>query len=90
MPFRSDYKAVVSVPSSIICLFLFLLVMNISMTAMNVHSVEDVKIRLNQVKVVAVTCLGITSPLLANKRFDVCIMDEAGQTSLPVCVPLHL
>ncbi|KAM4081953.1 hypothetical protein ACJW30_11G132500 [Castanea mollissima] len=53
-------------------------------SAMNVQSVEDVKIRLGQVKVVAVTCLGITSPLLTNKRFDVCIMDEAGQTTLPV------
>ncbi|KAL6130481.1 hypothetical protein ACLB2K_068860 [Fragaria x ananassa] len=51
---------------------------------MNIQSVEDVKSRLDQVKVVAVTCLGITSPLLANKRFDVCIMDEAGQTTLPV------
>ncbi|KAM7277423.1 hypothetical protein ACFE04_019289 [Oxalis oulophora] len=51
---------------------------------MNVHKVEDIKNRLNEVKVVAVTCSGITSPLLANKRFDVCIMDEAGQTTLPV------
>lgn len=40
--------------------------------------------RLDQVKVVAVTCLGITSPLLVNKKFDICIMDEAGQTTLPV------
>lgn len=51
---------------------------------MNVQGVEDIKIRLEQVKVVAVTCLGISSPLLANTRFDVCIMDEAGQTTLPV------
>ncbi|KAI4353108.1 hypothetical protein L6164_002081 [Bauhinia variegata] len=50
----------------------------------NVQSVGDIKKRLEQVKVVAVTCLGITSPLLANMRFDVCIMDEAGQTTLPV------
>lgn len=57
-----------------------------SVTEMNIQSVEDVKSRLDQVKVVAVTCLGITSPLLANKRFDVCIMDEAGQTTLPVCI----
>ncbi|CAB4269340.1 unnamed protein product [Prunus armeniaca] len=56
----------------------------VSMTEMNIQSVEDIKLRLDQVKVVAVTCLGITSPLLANKRFDVCIMDEAGQTTLPV------
>ncbi|GLT73724.1 hypothetical protein SLA2020_455620 [Shorea laevis] len=53
-------------------------------SAMNIHSVNDIKIRLSQVKVVAVTCLGITSPLLSGKRFDVCIMDEAGQTTLPV------
>ncbi|KAF5207658.1 DNA replication ATP-dependent helicase/nuclease DNA2 [Thalictrum thalictroides] len=47
-------------------------------------SVEDIRLRLDQVKVVAVTCLGITHPLLSKKRFDICIMDEAGQTTLPV------
>ncbi|XP_027350618.1 DNA replication ATP-dependent helicase/nuclease DNA2 [Abrus precatorius] len=54
------------------------------LSATNVHSVEDIKTRLELVKVVAVTCLGISSPLLGNMRFDVCIMDEAGQTTLPV------
>ncbi|XP_057510867.1 DNA replication ATP-dependent helicase/nuclease JHS1-like [Actinidia eriantha] len=53
-------------------------------SAMDIHSIEEIKARLDQVKVVAVTCLGITSPLLVNKKFDVCIMDEAGQTTLPV------
>lgn len=62
-----------------------ILLTEISITATNVQSVEDMKIRLEQVKVVAVTCLGISSPVLANMRFDVCIMDEAGQTTLPVC-----
>lgn len=56
------------------------------LTAMDIHSSEEIKVRLDQIKVVAVTCLGITSPLLVNKRFDVCIMDEAGQTTLPVCL----
>ncbi|KAL9245210.1 hypothetical protein vseg_018886 [Gypsophila vaccaria] len=51
---------------------------------MDIHSVEDIKQKLDEVQVVAVTCLGITSPLLAKKRFDVCIIDEAGQTNLPV------
>ncbi|XP_020229292.1 DNA replication ATP-dependent helicase/nuclease DNA2 isoform X2 [Cajanus cajan] len=61
------------------------------LSATNVQGVEDIKIRLEQVKVVAVTCLGICSPLLANVRFDVCIMDEAGQTTLPVSLgPLTL
>uniref|UniRef100_A0A3N7HRX1 DNA helicase n=1 Tax=Populus trichocarpa TaxID=3694 RepID=A0A3N7HRX1_POPTR len=55
-------------------------------SAMDVHSVEDIKLRLEQVKVVAVTCLGISSPLLANKKFDVCIMDEAGQITLPIAL----
>lgn len=53
---------------------------------MNLQGVEGIKTKLDEVKVVAVTCLGITSPLLANKSFDVCIMDEAGQTTLPVCI----
>ncbi|KAK3019282.1 hypothetical protein RJ639_002855, partial [Escallonia herrerae] len=53
-------------------------------SAMDIHSIQDIKLRLDQIKVIAVTCLGITSPLLVNKRFDVCIMDEAGQTTLPV------
>lgn len=55
---------------------------------MNINSVEEIKKRLDQVKVVAVTCLGITNPLLTDKNFDVCIMDEAGQTTLPVCILL--
>lgn len=56
---------------------------------MNIRSVEDIKTRLDQVKVVAVTCLGISNALFANKRFDICIMDEAGQTTLPVCILSH-
>ncbi|KAI9092990.1 hypothetical protein K1719_027513 [Acacia pycnantha] len=54
------------------------------LSATNLQNVDEIKLRFEQVKVVAVTCLGITSPLLANRTFDVCIMDEAGQTTLPV------
>ncbi|KAI3905112.1 hypothetical protein MKX01_017358 [Papaver californicum] len=53
-------------------------------SATNTCSVEGIRLRMEQVKVVAVTCIGITNPLLAKKRFDFCIMDEAGQTTLPV------
>ncbi|KAL8160935.1 hypothetical protein V2J09_012424 [Rumex salicifolius] len=53
-------------------------------SAKDARSVEEIRRRLDEVKVIAVTCLGITSPLLVNKRFDVCIMDEAGQITLPV------
>lgn len=62
-----------------------ILTSGLSPTVMDTHGLEEIKQRLEQSKVVAVTCLGITSPLLSNKRFDVCIMDEAGQTTLPVC-----
>lgn len=55
---------------------------------MDMHSIEEIKLRLENTRVIAVTCLGITSPLLVKKRFDVCIMDEAGQTTLPVCVQM--
>lgn len=55
------------------------------MTATNTNCVEDIKRRIDEVKVVGVTCLGINHPLLANKKFDICIMDEAGQITLPVC-----
>ncbi|KAL8105137.1 DNA replication ATP-dependent helicase/nuclease JHS1 [Apium graveolens] len=55
-------------------------------SATKLNSIKDIKLRVDAVKVVAVTCLGINSPLLANKRFDVCIMDEAGQTTLPVAL----
>ncbi|XP_021612067.1 DNA replication ATP-dependent helicase/nuclease JHS1 isoform X4 [Manihot esculenta] len=52
-------------------------------SAMDIQSIEEISLRFDQVKVVAVTCLGVTSPLLANKKFDICIMDEAGQITLP-------
>ncbi|KAK9130847.1 hypothetical protein Sjap_011334 [Stephania japonica] len=55
------------------------------------YTVEEIKARLDEVKVIAVTCLGISHPLLAKKKFDICIMDEAGQITLPVSLgPLML
>ncbi|KZV43646.1 hypothetical protein F511_00197 [Dorcoceras hygrometricum] len=54
------------------------------LSAMHMDSIREIKSKLDEIHVVAVTCLGITSPLLNNKRFDVCIMDEAGQITLPV------
>lgn len=57
---------------------------------MKMDSTQEIKLKLDQIKVVAVTCLGINNPLLTNKRFDVCIMDEAGQITLPVIVIIYL
>jgi DNA replication ATP-dependent helicase Dna2 len=36
--------------------------------------------------VVGGTCLSSHHPLIARKRFDVCIVDEAGQLTQPVCL----
>ncbi|KAJ1272512.1 hypothetical protein BS78_06G207100 [Paspalum vaginatum] len=56
-----------------------------------VQSVDAIKARMEQVQVVGVTCLGMYHPLLAHKKFDTCIMDEAGQITLPVSLgPLML
>lgn len=32
------------------------------------------------------TALGVDDPLLQNKVFDMCIVDEAGQITLPACL----
>lgn len=35
-------------------------------------------------RVVGCTCLGVKHPLFSRRRFDYCIVDEAGQISQPV------
>lgn len=56
------------------------------LSTLDTCSVDDIKQRIENACVVGVTCLGINHPLLANKKFDICIMDEAGQITLPVCI----
>lgn len=56
---------------------------------MDMNSTKEIMQKMEDTKVVAVTCLGISSPLLTNKRFDICIMDEAGQITLPVMIYLQ-
>lgn len=58
--------------------------------AVEAHGVNAIKQRMECVRVVGVTCLGINHPLLANKKFDICIMDEAAQITLPVCFLLSV
>lgn len=42
--------------------------------------------RLMTPQVVATTCLGINDPLFHRRAFDVCIVDEASQVTLPTCL----
>lgn len=49
-------------------------------------SAAALEARLSQAKVVGATCLGIRHPALTQRKFDVCIVDEAGQILEPVCL----
>ena len=48
-------------------------------------TIEELK-RCYTQKVVATTCLGINHPLFNQRIFDYCIVDEASQITLPVCL----
>lgn len=48
-------------------------------------TVEELKRAYSQ-QVVATTCLGINHPIFTQRIFDYCIVDEASQTTLPVCL----
>ncbi|KAJ3395007.1 Tripartite DNA replication factor [Entophlyctis sp. JEL0112] len=49
-------------------------------------SVNDVRQWYEGKPVVATTCLGIKHPIFAKRKFDYCIVDEASQLTLPVCI----
>ncbi|CCC09829.1 unnamed protein product [Sordaria macrospora k-hell] len=40
----------------------------------------------NDTPIVATTCLGINHPVFAERIFDYCIVDEASQITLPICL----
>ena len=48
-------------------------------------SIDSLKERL-ACPVIATTCLGVNDMVLQSQRFDYCIIDEASQISLPVCL----
>lgn len=49
-------------------------------------SVEEVKARYEDSQIVATTCLGINHNIFSRRIFDYCIVDEASQITLPVCL----
>ncbi|KAJ1927120.1 DNA replication endonuclease-helicase Dna2 [Tieghemiomyces parasiticus] len=49
-------------------------------------TVHQVEAYYADAQVVATTCLGIGHALFQKRRFDFCIVDEASQITLPVCV----
>ncbi|GAA5824913.1 hypothetical protein JCM11251_005391 [Rhodosporidiobolus azoricus] len=49
-------------------------------------SFVDIDNKLMMPQIVATTCLGINEPVFTKRRFDVCIVDEASQVTLPTCL----
>ncbi|KAJ1926923.1 DNA replication endonuclease-helicase Dna2, partial [Linderina pennispora] len=52
----------------------------------NLASVHQLDAYFRKAPVVATTCLGVSHPLFAIRKFDYCIVDEASQITLPVCL----
>ena len=49
-------------------------------------SFDEIKAAWHDTPVVATTCLGINHPLFHERTFDYCIVDEASQITLPICL----
>ncbi|KAJ3565241.1 hypothetical protein NPX13_g7575 [Xylaria arbuscula] len=56
-----------------------------------VSSFEEIRHAWHDSPVVATTCLGVSHPLFNERTFDYCIVDEASQITLPICLgPIRL
>ncbi|KKZ68460.1 DNA replication ATP-dependent helicase Dna2 [[Emmonsia] crescens] len=49
-------------------------------------TIEELRDIYENSRIVATTCLGISHPIFNNRTFDYCIVDEASQITLPVCL----
>ena len=49
-------------------------------------SFEEIRRAWHDTPVVATTCLGINHPVFNERTFDYCIVDEASQITLPICL----
>lgn len=50
------------------------------------HSFEDIRSAWHDTPIVATTCLGVNHALFSERTFDYCIVDEASQITLPICL----
>ncbi|RYO80588.1 hypothetical protein DL766_002212 [Monosporascus sp. MC13-8B] len=49
-------------------------------------SFEKIRSSWHETPVVATTCLGVNHPVFSERTFDYCIVDEASQITLPICL----
>lgn len=55
------------------------------------QSFDEIKSAWHETPIVGTTCLGINHPIFNERIFDYCIVDEASQITLPVCIgPIRL
>ncbi|XP_021343498.1 DNA replication ATP-dependent helicase/nuclease DNA2-like isoform X1 [Mizuhopecten yessoensis] len=52
----------------------------------NLNTVGELREFYHSQKIVATSCLGVNHPLFTQRRFDVCIVDEASQVLQPACL----
>lgn len=58
----------------------------VTLAAQPFSSPEEIQRAWHETPVVATTCLGINHPIFNERRFDYCIVDEASQITLPICL----
>ncbi|PCG96179.1 Dna2/Cas4, domain of unknown function DUF83 [Penicillium occitanis (nom. inval.)] len=58
----------------------------VDLAAIPKKTIEELQESYEESKVVATTCLGINHPIFNERIFDYCIVDEASQITLPVCL----
>lgn len=50
------------------------------------NSFEEIRTAWHETPIVATTCLGVNHPVFSERTFDYCIVDEASQITLPICL----
>lgn len=57
-----------------------------TLAGQHMSSFDEIREAWHDTPIVATTCLGINHPLFNERTFDYCIVDEASQITLPVCL----
>jgi DNA replication ATP-dependent helicase Dna2 len=62
-----------------------------TLAATTKSSFDEIKSAWHGSPIVATTCLGVNHPIFRERTFDYCIVDEASQITLPICLgPIRL
>ncbi|GAB1315955.1 DNA replication endonuclease-helicase Dna2 [Madurella fahalii] len=58
----------------------------VTLAGQPMKSFDEIRRAWHETPVVATTCLGINHPIFNERTFDYCIVDEASQITLPICL----